>query len=54
MDINWFNVDYDNFSNTINEVKEFIDNYDNRIDYNIKYDTIIDNYSGEVYKEKLK
>ena len=30
MDINWFNVDYYNFSNTINEVKEFIDNYDNR------------------------
>ena len=25
MDINWFNVDYDNFDNTINEVKEFID-----------------------------
>ena len=25
-----------------------IDNYDNRIDYNIKYDTIIDNYIGEV------
>ena len=25
MNINWFNVDYDNFDNTINEVKEFID-----------------------------
>ena len=25
-----------------------IDNYDNRIDYNIKYDTVIDNYIGEV------
>lgn len=30
MNINWFNVDYDNFDNTINKVKEFIDNYDNR------------------------
>ena len=30
MNINWFNVDYDCFFNTINEVKEFIDNYDNR------------------------
>ena len=30
MDINWFNVDYDCFFNTINDVKEFIDNYDNR------------------------
>lgn len=30
MNINWFNVDYDNFNNTINKVKEFIDNYDNR------------------------
>ena len=25
MSITWFNVDYDNFDNTINEVKEFID-----------------------------
>ena len=25
MNINWFNVDYNNFDNTINEVKEFID-----------------------------
>ena len=23
-DINWFNVDYNNFDNTINEVKNFI------------------------------
>ena len=30
MDINWFNVDYDNFNNTINEVKEFIDKYDSK------------------------
>ena len=25
MSITWFNVDYDNFDNTINEVKNFID-----------------------------
>ena len=24
-DINWFNVDYDNFENTINEIKKFLD-----------------------------
>ncbi len=24
MDVNWFNVDYDNFDNTINDVKEFL------------------------------
>ena len=24
-DINWFNVDYDNFDNTINEIKKFLD-----------------------------
>lgn len=26
MDVNWFNVDYENFNNTINDVKKFIDN----------------------------
>lgn len=28
-DINWFNVDYNNFDNTINEVKEFLKNGEN-------------------------
>ena len=27
MDINWFNVDFDNFDNTINEIVKFIDEY---------------------------
>ena len=27
MDINWFNVDFDNFNNTVNQVMNFIDKY---------------------------
>ena len=34
MDVNWFNVDFDNFDNTINEVYDFIDEY---CDKNVYY-----------------